>query len=74
MVSSLEMELSEMKVQARVLEQENRLLKEELEKAKQVWHPTQVPPGDGLEPPTCLFLGPALLIEMEVVNFTNQMS
>ncbi|XP_048805068.1 ninein isoform X2 [Lagopus muta] len=35
-VSSLEMELSEMKVQARVLEQENRLLKEELEKAKQL--------------------------------------
>uniref|UniRef100_A0A8C3LBR9 Ninein n=1 Tax=Chrysolophus pictus TaxID=9089 RepID=A0A8C3LBR9_CHRPC len=35
-VSSLEMELSKMKVQAHVLEQENRLLKEELEKAKQL--------------------------------------
>ncbi|XP_031409615.1 ninein isoform X2 [Meleagris gallopavo] len=35
-VSSLETELSKMKVQAHVLEQENRLLKEELEKAKQL--------------------------------------
>lgn len=36
--------------------------------------PYPVPSGDGLEPPTCLFLGPALLIEMEMVNFSNQMS
>ncbi|XP_072194364.1 ninein isoform X2 [Excalfactoria chinensis] len=35
-VSSLEMELSKTKVQAHMLEQENRLLKEELEKAKQL--------------------------------------
>lgn len=35
-VSSLEMELSKVKVQAHMLEQENRLLKEELEKAKQL--------------------------------------
>jgi len=73
-VSSLEMELSKVKVQAHMLEQENRLLKEELEKAKQVWHPIQVPSGDGLEPPTCLSMGPALLTEMEIVNFSNQTS
>ncbi|XP_010283026.1 PREDICTED: ninein-like, partial [Phaethon lepturus] len=36
MVSSLEMELSEMKVQAHVLEQENHILKQELEKTKQL--------------------------------------
>ncbi|XP_015132226.2 ninein isoform X6 [Gallus gallus] len=35
-VSSLEMELSKVKVQAHMLEQENHLLKEELEKAKQL--------------------------------------
>ncbi|XP_021259202.1 ninein isoform X3 [Numida meleagris] len=35
-VSSLEMELSKVKVQAHILEQENRLLKEELEKTKQL--------------------------------------
>lgn len=74
MVSSLEMELSKVKVQAHMLEQENRLLKEELEKVKQVWHPIQVPSGDGLEPPTCLSMGPALLTEMEIVNFSNQTS
>ncbi|KAM6359148.1 ninein [Alca torda] len=36
MVSSLEMELSKMKVQAHILEQENHLLKQELEKTKQL--------------------------------------
>uniref|UniRef100_A0A8V5G416 Uncharacterized protein n=1 Tax=Melopsittacus undulatus TaxID=13146 RepID=A0A8V5G416_MELUD len=36
MVSSLEMELSKMKVQARMLEQENHILKQELEKTKQL--------------------------------------
>ncbi|KAK2536584.1 Nin isoform C [Columba livia] len=36
MVSSLEMELSKMKVQAHVLEQENHMLKQELEKTKQL--------------------------------------
>ncbi|XP_010017228.1 PREDICTED: ninein [Nestor notabilis] len=36
MVSSLEMELSKMKVQARILEQENHILKQELEKTKQL--------------------------------------
>ncbi|XP_009470983.1 PREDICTED: ninein [Nipponia nippon] len=36
MVSSLEMELSKMKVQAHILEQENRILKQELEKTKQL--------------------------------------
>uniref|UniRef100_A0A8B9MY77 Ninein n=1 Tax=Accipiter nisus TaxID=211598 RepID=A0A8B9MY77_9AVES len=37
MVSSLEMELSKMKVQAHILEQENHILKQELEKTKPVW-------------------------------------
>ncbi|XP_065539911.1 ninein isoform X6 [Lathamus discolor] len=36
MVSSLETELSKMKVQARMLEQENHILKQELEKTKQL--------------------------------------
>ncbi|XP_075609307.1 ninein isoform X4 [Balearica regulorum gibbericeps] len=36
MVSSLEMELSKMKVQAHILEQENHLLEQELEKTKQL--------------------------------------
>uniref|UniRef100_A0A663LQF2 Ninein n=1 Tax=Athene cunicularia TaxID=194338 RepID=A0A663LQF2_ATHCN len=36
MVSSLEMELSKMKVQAHILEQENHILKQELEKTKQL--------------------------------------
>ncbi|XP_042655064.1 ninein isoform X4 [Tyto alba] len=36
MVSSLEMELSEMKVQAHILEQKNHILKQELEKTKQL--------------------------------------
>ncbi|XP_010126613.1 PREDICTED: ninein [Chlamydotis macqueenii] len=36
MVSSLEMELSKMKVQAHMLEQENHILKQELEKTKQL--------------------------------------
>ncbi|NXQ24790.1 NIN protein, partial [Alaudala cheleensis] len=36
LVSSLEMEVSEMKVQAHLLEQENHILKQELEKAKQL--------------------------------------
>ncbi|XP_066045261.1 ninein isoform X4 [Chamaea fasciata] len=36
MVSSLEMEVSEMKVQAHLLEQENHILKQELEKTKQL--------------------------------------
>ncbi|NXP65956.1 NIN protein, partial [Chloropsis cyanopogon] len=36
MVSSLEMDLSEMKVQAHLLEQENHILKQELEKTKQL--------------------------------------
>ncbi|XP_054142842.1 ninein isoform X2 [Melozone crissalis] len=36
MVSSLEMDLSKMKVQAHLLEQENHILKQELEKTKQV--------------------------------------
>ncbi|NXX61849.1 NIN protein, partial [Scopus umbretta] len=36
MVSSLEMELSKMKVQAHILEQENHVLKQELEKTKQL--------------------------------------
>ncbi|XP_068272706.1 ninein [Nyctibius grandis] len=35
-VSSLEMELSKMKVQAHILEQENHMLKQELEKTKQL--------------------------------------
>ncbi|XP_071601220.1 ninein isoform X1 [Heliangelus exortis] len=36
MVSSLEMELSEMKVQAHLLQQENHILKQELEKTKEL--------------------------------------
>ncbi|XP_050753769.1 ninein isoform X1 [Gymnogyps californianus] len=36
MVSSLEMELSKMKVQAHILDQENHILKQELEKTKQL--------------------------------------
>ncbi|KAM6335545.1 ninein [Podargus strigoides] len=36
LVSSLEMELSKMKVQAHILEQENHILKQELEKTKQL--------------------------------------
>ncbi|XP_009584022.1 PREDICTED: ninein-like, partial [Fulmarus glacialis] len=36
MVSSLEMELSKMKIQAHILEQENHILKQELEKTKQL--------------------------------------
>ncbi|XP_009870831.1 PREDICTED: ninein-like, partial [Apaloderma vittatum] len=36
MVSSLEMELSKMKVQAHILEQQNHILKQELEKTKQL--------------------------------------
>ncbi|NXR08325.1 NIN protein, partial [Semnornis frantzii] len=36
LVSSLEMELSKMKVQAHILEQENHLMKQELENAKQL--------------------------------------
>lgn len=30
-----------MKVQAHILEQENHILKQELEKSKQVWHPLE---------------------------------
>lgn len=48
MVSSLEMELSKTKVQAHILEQENHILKQELEKTKQVQHPAWYHPSDGV--------------------------
>lgn len=42
LVSSLEMELSKMKVQAHILEQENHIMKQELENTKQVWYPVGI--------------------------------
>lgn len=47
------MELSKTKVQAHILEQENHILKQELEKTKQVQHPARYHQAMGLEPPSC---------------------
>lgn len=70
MVSSLEMELSKMKVQAHVLEQENHMLKQELEKTKQVWCSIRVLSDIA----GWLLMCSALLLELEIADLFKERS